>query len=403
MPTSGPDTSGAGGARAPASGAKDRTALPERTPRTRRSSHRWLAAVITAVVAVAAVLFAAGRSEPRSADAEEPIRPNVIGSLPVWNLAGGTSTITAHADSFTAASPSLYEVAPTGELALRQQPAGVVAPAQLDALRRQGVAIVPTISNTRNGSWDPLLIQTILHDPALVTGHIEAIVDLVSEQGFAGVDIDYEELAAADREVFTDFIERLADAMHREDRTLTVDVFAKDSHAGYDQRNLAQDYAALGAAADEVRLMAYDWHWQTSDAGPIAPVDWVDRVLTYAVHEIPAHKIALGIPTYGYGWGPVSAELVSWLQAYALSEAHGVPVQWDHAGQSPWLTYVDEQGAEQTVWFENAYSIKAKLQLAQSYRIGGVFLWLVGDEDDGLWPIVSAYSRGRPMEEVGGP
>jgi spore germination protein YaaH len=80
-----------------------------------------------------------------------------------------------------------------------------------------------------------------------------------------------------------------------------------------------------------------------------------------------------------------------------------VPVNWDQTAQSPWLAYTDDQGTEHEVWFENAYSIKAKLQLAQSYRIGGVFLWLVGDEDDGLWPIVSAYRGGEDMGEVQGP
>jgi spore germination protein YaaH len=375
-------------------------ALPGGAAPRRQRSYGWLVVLAAALLIGGAVLLAAGRSQPPSADADEPVLPQVIGSLPVWNLAGGTTTIVQHADVFTAASPSLYEVGPTGEVTLRQQPPGVVAPAQLDALRREGIPIVPTISNTRDGNWDTPLIQAVLHDPDLVARHIDAIVSLVREQGFAGVDIDYEDLAAADRDVFTQFIERLADALHAEDRTLTVDVFAKDTDAGYDERNLAQDYAALGAAADQVRLMAYDWHWQTSGAGPIAPADWVGRVLTYAVHEIPAHKVVLGIPTYGYSWGPESAQLVSWLQSYALSRAHGAQVNWDMTAQSPWFSYVDDQGSEQTVWFENAYSVKAKLELAESYRIGGVFLWLVGHEDDGLWPIVSGFASGRPMEEV---
>jgi spore germination protein len=371
--------------------------------RVRKRRYRWLAGSATALVVLVAVLLAAGRGGPRPADAGEPTRPELIASLPVWNLAGGTSTIGTFASSFTAASPNLYEVAATGEVTQRQQSAGVVAPAQLATLRMRGVPLVPTISNTRDGTWDPQLIQTVLHDPDLLARHVQAIVELVREQDFAGIDIDYEDLTAADRDVFTGFVVRLADALHAEGKTVSVDVFAKDSDAGYDQRNLAQDYAALGAAADQIRLMAYDWHWQTSGPGPIAPADWVDRVLTYAVHEIPAHKVLLGIPTYGYGWGPDGGELVSWLQAYAMSQERGVPVNWDQTAQSPWLAYTDDQGAEHEVWFENAYSIKAKLQLAQSYRIGGVFLWLVGDEDDGLWPIVSAYRGGEDMGEVQGP
>ena len=243
----------------------------------------------------------------------------------------------------------------------------------------------------------------MIRDPVLAAAHVRAVTELVQRQGFDSIDVDYEDLRAADRDVFSAFVQDLADSLHAVGKVLSVDVFAKDSDAGYDERNLAQDYAAIGAAADQVRLMAYDWHWVTSDAGPIAPVDWVDRVLTYAVHEIPAAKVVLGVPTYGYGWGPQGGELVSWLQAYGLSQQHQVPVRWDQTGQSPWLVYTDAEGVERTVWFENAYSVRAKLELAQRYRLGGVYLWLVGDEDDGLWQVVEDYRRGADTGEAGAP
>jgi spore germination protein len=175
-------------------------------------------------------------------------------------------------------------------------------------------------------------------------------------------------------------------------------VFAKESDQGYGERNRAQDYRALGRAADQVRLMAYDFHWQSGPAGPIAPATWVRDVLAYAVGEIPPHKIVLGVPTYGYGWVGSDVRLVSWLQAYELSRDLGVPVRWDAAAESPWITFRDDQGRPHTIWFENTYSIRSKLELAHEYGIGGVFLWLVGDEDDGLWPVISEFAQGRSLQ-----
>jgi len=326
-----------------------------------------------------------------------PRKPMVVASLPVWNLAGGSAAIAAHASVIDSASPSMFEVGPAGEVLAAPQPPGVSVSGALATLRASHVPVVPIITNTRNGQWDTPLVQQVLHDPVLVQRHIAAIETRVRHQGFAGVDIDYENLVAADRAAFTDFITRLAERLHAIHKTVTVDVFAKADDAGYDARNQAQDYAALGRAADQLRVMAYDWHWQTSAAGPIAPLDWVRGVLAYAVSQVPAHKIVLGIPTYGYGWVGDNGRLVSWLQAFGLSKQLGVPVHWDTTAQSPWIAYVDAGGVSHTMWFENTYSIKAKLDLAHSFGVGGVYLWLVGDEDSGVWPVVADYGRGSTM------
>jgi spore germination protein YaaH len=354
-------------------------------------------AFVVVIVLSAAALVAAPYLLLRG----DPPRPMVVASLPVWNLEKGTRTIAAQAESFGTASPSLYEVSPEGEVVARPQPEGVSADEHLATLREHGVALVPLISNTRVGNWDPALIQRILHDPALVDRHVAAIVELARREDFAGIGIDYQELVEADRNAFSAFVRRLADALHAQDRILHVEVFAKESDAGYDDRNRAQDYAAIGKAADQVRIMAYDRHWQSGPAGPVAPADWVEDVLAYAVQEIPAHKVVLDIPTHGYAWDGDGGRLISWLQAYAQAQALDVPIRWDGAAQSPWLRYRDAEGVQHTFWFENSHSIRVKLELAQSQGIGGVCLRLVGDEDDGMWPVVADFAGGAALSTEG--
>jgi spore germination protein len=65
------------------------------------------------------------------------------------------------------------------------------------------------------------------------------------------------------------------------------------SDAGDDGRNAAQDFRAIGVAVDEVRVMTYDYSWDTSPPGPIAPADWVREVIAWTVTEIPRHKVVL--------------------------------------------------------------------------------------------------------------
>ncbi len=231
-----------------------------------------------------------------------PQPAQVVAALPVWHLAAGTETTVQQAQHFSGASPQVYEIGAKGEILPRFQPPGVSLQDELNRLREAGIPIVPSITNTSHGSWDTERIRRILHDPVLLRQHIDAVVALARAEDFAGVDIDIEELGAQDRDAFSSYIAQLAAALHEDDRILAVDVFAKDSDAGYDERNLAQDYAALGRSADQLRIMAYDYHWATSAAGPIAPLNWVRSVLQYAVSQVSADKIVLGLPTFGYSW-----------------------------------------------------------------------------------------------------
>ncbi|TNM70297.1 peptidoglycan hydrolase [Streptomyces sp. NP160] len=348
----------------------------------------------------------------------------VVGaSLPVWGSATGSAAVAQHAAAFTTASPQLYEMTADGGVALRGGLDPVAARAEVARLHRAGVDVLPAVTNTRDGSWDTALAQRVLHDPDLRDRHVVALVDLVLREDVAGVDVDYEELTAADRTAFSAFLARLGPALRAHGRLLAVDVFAKDGDAGYDQRNLAQDYAAIGRAADQVRVMAYDWHWETSPAGPVAPLDWVQRVVAYAVTQVPRERLVLGVPTYGYDWaGPAGlhqgqhqglqqgqqqgqpagqegrrGELASWAQAHVRAADRGAPVRWDAQAQSPWLAYTDASGGQHELWFEDGRSTAAKLALARSERLGGVYLWLVGDVDPGTWPLLEALRRGDAL------
>jgi spore germination protein YaaH len=136
---------------------------------------------------------------------------------------------------------------------------------------------------------------------------------------------------------------------------LTVNVYAKTSEPGTWDGPKAQDWTAIGNVADQVRIMTYEYHWSTSDAGPIAPVDWVDQVLSFARSVIPAHKIMEGVPLYGYDWTGRS----------------GAPIV-----------------------FEAAMALSAQRALAGSHPIGGVTLWRLGGEDPAAWLALRSRFKG---------
>jgi spore germination protein YaaH len=347
-------------------------------PRRRFAGLAWLALVLAGAVLVGLTLL------PGSAPAA-PSRV-VVASLPYWNISHGASTVLTYRRDFTEVSPWMYGLASNGRIAAQYSPGQAASVnTEIRRLRAAGLRVVPTLANITAGRWSYQPVAAILHDPARRKQQVAAIAALVRAHGYAGIDIDYENLRAGDRQAFTAFITQLAAALHAEGKILSVALFAKTTNTGVDQRNVAQDYAAIGRVADQVRIMAYDYHWGSSAPGPVAPIRWVRDVLRYAKHQIPAHKIILGVGLYGYDWSGGHGTALSWLRAFQLSTRYHARPQYDAASQAPWFTYTDASGRGHVVWFENKASAQAKFGAAEGSQIGGVFLWMFGYEDTGTW------------------
>src|SRR5690606_38835094 len=128
---------------------------------------------------------------------------------------------------------------------------------------------------------------------------------------------DFEHAKTATRAAFTRFMQDMSVAVRATGRVFSVTIPGKradlPSWAGY-------DYAALGAAADRIKVMCYGYSGTWSSAGPICPTTWIERVMDYAVTVIPAEKIAIGIPFYGYDWPANGGTIrsVTWASAQPL-------------------------------------------------------------------------------------
>jgi spore germination protein len=339
----------------------------------------WLLLVLAAVV-LAGLLLRVPLSAPHP-------RPRVVvASVPYWNIPHATTAVLASRHAVTEVSPWIYGLDSSGQIATQYGPGrAAVINGDIGKLRAAGMRIVPSLADVTGGRWSYQPMARMLHSPELMARQIDQIVRLVNANHYAGIDIDYEQLRAGDRQDFTTFCQGLASALHAKGKLLSVAVFAKTSDAGTSPTNAAQDYGAIGQAADQVRLMGYDYHWASSAPGPIAPVGWLRDVVRYAKTKIPADKIVLGVPLYGYDWSGGHGTAISWLQALRLSREYHAAPRYDTRAQAPWFSYTDAAGRKHTVWFENAPSSRAKFAIAQGAGINGVYLWMFGYEDTGTW------------------
>lgn len=311
----------------------------------------------------------------------------VIGYFAEWDQQRGFQTIQDHVRVFTSISPFWYRLDASGNI-VHYINDSYEDPRILTFLRANNIQIIPVIANVYEGTWNDEVVRDILNDPQRRDAHVKAIVDLVVSRQYDGIDIDYENLRGSDRDVVSQFLTQLSDALHAQNKLLTVDVFAKTYEPGESSSARAQDWHIIGQVADQVRIMIYNYHWMSSAPGPIAPITWADQVAAFATSLIPREKIILGFGLYGIDWIGKSGNEFQWQELTDLATLHKESIQWDETSMSPWFQYTDKQGEEHTVWFENAASVSAKLDLVTKYQVAGVHFWRLGGEDPQTWDMV---------------
>lgn len=246
-------------------------------------------------------------------------------------------------------------------------------------------AVVPFLTLTPldiEGRFNNNLITSVVWNLTAGNRLILELIRIMREKGYGGVDIDFEYVRREDRDAFTEFVRRAADAVHEAGYRINIALAPKTSA---DQKGLlyeGKDYPALGAIVDSALLMTYEWGYKYGPNMAVAPINKVEQVVQYALTEIPAAKIRLGIPNYGYDWplpyvsNMTVANTIGNVEAVQIAIAHYARILYDETAQSPYFRY--RQGSvEHEVWFEDVRSIEAKFQLVKKYGLQGMGYWQI--------------------------
>lgn len=249
--------------------------------------------------------------------------------------------------------------------------------------KNYGVAPVLTLTPFGpDGMFSNYLITRVVNDETAKAQLIEELVNQITERGFEGVDIDFEYILAEDRIPFVEFVSEVRIAINALGYPVSVALAPKTSDTQTGLLYEGKDYALLGEAADYVLLMTYEWGYTFGPAMAVAPLNKVREVVEYALTKIPAEKINLGIPNYGYDWtlpfvrGTSKAQNIGNIEAVQIAIAQGAQIQFDAVSQSPFFTYV-QNGLTHEVWFEDIRSIHAKFGLVQEYGLRGMSYWQI--------------------------
>ena len=264
-------------------------------------------------------------------------------------------------------------------------PAGALVDLEDEALvrlahRYQAGALLHLSTLTQAGGFSSELAAAVLGDAAARGALEDAAVLQMVRGGFDGVDVDFEYLGAENADAYAAFVSGLRERV----RALGgLCIAAAAPKVSRDQAGVlyeGHDYALLGAAADAVLVMTYEWGYTYGPPMAVAPLISVRRVLEFAKTEMPPEKILMGFPNYAYDWtlpyhaGQSRARSIGNEDAVKLAVEVGAEIKYDQTSATPYFHYTKD-GAVHEVWFEDARSARAKLSLIAGLGLAGVGVW----------------------------
>lgn len=249
-----------------------------------------------------------------------------------------------------------------------------------------------------DGRFNNHLVSVLVNQENVQLVLLRNLVRVMTEKGYQGMNIDFEYILGQDRDAFTAFVDRATRLLNPLGFYVTVALAPK--HAD-DQPGLlyeGMDYAGLGQAANGVLLMTYEWGYTYGPPMAVAPLGQVRRVVEYALTRIPAEKISMGVPNYGYDWplpfvqGTTRAKTLGNIEAVQMAVFYGVPIEFDQTAQSPYFHYW-QYGTEHEVWFEDVRSYEAKFRLVEEYGLRGIGVWQIMQLFRAGWELLDTRFR----------
>ena len=268
----------------------------------------------------------------------------------------------------------------------------IIVPAAEDKVIAKAIAadVMPALVVTNigaSGNFEPDLASAILNNQQAADNLINNLLKAMHAKRYAGLDVDFEYVLPKDRAVYNAFLSKCAEKLHDNGFFISCAVPAKDDENTTDALTGAYDYAAIGKIVDFVTLMTYEWGYAAGQPMAVAPIRNVEKVVMFAASQMPSTNIMMGIPNYGYDWPtPVTpstpGKAIGNTDAVALARKHNQAISFDEKAQTPFFEYYNESGKRHEVWFEDARSVKAKLELAAKHNLAGFSYWTVNR----YWP-----------------
>ena len=289
-------------------------------------------------------------------------------------------------DGVNVVSPAFFYLDEDGKL---QENVGSRGQAYIEWAHSNGYKVWPMISNANAAKESLEITSEIMNSYTKREALIESIVEKCVEYKLDGINVDFENMKAEDKDMYSRFIIELTPRLKEIGAVTSVDVTAPD---GGETWSMCFDRHVIGDVADYIIFMAYDQNGVSSTTpGTTAGYNWVSLSLNKFLQTevIDSDKIILAVPFYTRVWTTdqdgkiIGRSTVDMKDIDSIIPA-GVEKTWDDELKQNYVEYMDGNNKKQ-IWKEDLESLKAKVSLIKENNLAGVASWQKGMETDEVW------------------
>lgn len=218
---------------------------------------------------------------------------------------------------------------------------------------------------------DTEVLRRRLADDAAIDRHIAEIIELTLQQGYDGIEIDYERVWRDEfvRQVFPSFINKLYLAALKQNIPLRVVL---------EPGTPFQD--AAFAKGPEYVVMLYNLYGLHSGPGPKADKAFIRQTIG-RMAALPGQK-SVALATGGASWGSNGEKkFITEQEAKTLAVTFDIEPVRDEASQCLVFQYTNA-GVSYQVWYADAKTLHYWTTIAQEQGISNISLWRLGGNLD---------------------
>ena len=246
--------------------------------------------------------------------------------------------------------------------------------------------------------------------PAHTQSTLDKYLQACLSKGYDGIDLDFEHLAPALQERYSEFLRKASSALHGTGKKLSHCVGFYPGMELNPPKKIFYDPKVVAETCDLIRVMCYDLYFapgrgdpklldrpDTQGIGPTSSFPWARAAMLFWLKQAPREKLIMGLPAYSNDY----ALSLKGKGQQVYSSRPQVPGQapmdkaWLWYERLPVYLYTGGDGATHLFYASDADSTGAHLETVDELNLPGIGFWHFSSVDENTWKTVRGWLNSK--------